>query len=54
MQCFNAAFATDATLFHTAERDAEVAHEPAVHPHSAGVNLFGDAMGAIEVLRPDT
>src|SRR5262249_35613799 len=28
--------------------------EPAVHPNRAGVDLFGDAMGAAEVLRPNT
>src|SRR6267143_2581564 len=50
---FFAAFAADAALLHPAERDAQIAHEPAVHPDRPGVNLLGDAMGAIQVLRPD-
>jgi hypothetical protein len=44
-QSFFAAFAADATGFHSAKGDAEVAHEPAVYPDRAGVNFFGDAMG---------
>ena len=52
-QRFFAAFAADAALFHAAERDAQVAHEPAIHPYRAGVNLFSDAMGAAQVLCPD-
>ncbi len=43
---FLAALAPDAALFHPAERDAQVAHQPAVHPDGAGVDLFRDAMGA--------
>lgn len=50
---FFAAFAADAALFHAAEGDAQVAHEPAIYPDGAGVDLFGDAMGAAEILRPD-
>ncbi len=50
---FFAAFATDAALFHPAEGDAQVAHQPAIHPNRAGVNLLRDAMGAAEVLRPN-
>src|SRR5213592_2594985 len=50
---FLTAFAADAALFHAAEGDAQVAHEPAVYPDGAGVNFFGDAMGAVQVLRPD-
>src|SRR5438132_2027451 len=50
---FVAAFAADAAGFHSAEWDAQVAHEPAVYPDCAGVNLFGDPMGAIQVLGPD-
>src|SRR5207249_7484246 len=52
-QCFFAAFAADAACFHAAERDAQVAHQPAVYPDGASVDLFCDAMGAIQVLRPD-
>src|SRR4029077_10857271 len=52
-QGFFAAFATDTALFHAAERDAQVAHQPAVHPHRAGVDSLGDAMGAAQVLCPD-
>ena len=52
-QCFFSAFAADAALFHAAERDAEVAHEPAIYPDGAGVDFLSDAMGAIQVLRPD-
>src|SRR4051812_32778440 len=51
---FLAAFAADAALFHAAEGNAEIADEPAVYPNGAGVNFFSDAMGAIEVLGPDT
>jgi len=53
-QSFFAAFAADAAGFHAAERDAEVADEPAVYPNCSGVNLFGDAMSAVQVLGPDT
>ena len=52
-QRFFAAFAADAALLHAAKRDAQVAHEPAVYPDGAGVNFFGDAMGAAQILRPD-
>ena len=52
-QRFFAAFAANTALFHAAKRDAEIAHEPAIHPDSAGINSFGHAMGAAEVLRPD-
>ena len=45
---FVAAFAADAALFHSAERNAEVAHQPAIYPHGASVNSFGDAMGTSE------
>ena len=48
-----AAFAADAACFHAAEGDAQIAHEPAIHPHRAGVNFFRDAMRAIQVLGPD-
>src|SRR5207253_1550957 len=53
-QRFFAAFAADAAGFHAAEGDAQVAHEPAVYPDCAGVNFFGDAVRAIQILRPDT
>src|SRR5437879_11786944 len=45
-QCFFAAFATDTACFHAAERNTQVAHEPAVHPDCSGVNLFGHAVRA--------
>src|ERR1051325_7749583 len=50
---FFAAFTADAALFHAAKGDAEIAQQPAVHPHCAGVDLFRDTMGAAEVLGPD-
>ena len=50
---FVAAFAADAALFHSAKRDAQIAHEPAVYPDGAGVNSLRDAMGATQILRPD-
>lgn len=50
---FGAPFATDAALFHTAEGDPQISHQPAIYPDCAGVNSFGNAMGAVEVLRPD-
>ncbi len=53
-QSFFAAFAADAAGFHSTERDAEVADEPAVYPNCSGVNFFGDAMSAVQVLGPDT
>ena len=43
-QSFFAPFAADAALFHSAKGDTQVAHEPAIHPDRASVNLFGDAM----------
>jgi hypothetical protein len=52
-QRFVTAFAADAALFHAAERNAQVAHQPAIHPDRSGVNFFRDAMRAIQVLRPD-
>ena len=52
-QCFFAAFAADTALFHSTERDAEIAHEPAIYPDRSGVDSLGDAMGAAQVLRPD-
>jgi hypothetical protein len=50
---FFAAFAADAALFHAAERNAQVAQQPAIHPHRAGVDLFSDTMCANEVLCPN-
>ena len=44
---------TNPACLHPAERDAEIAHEPAVHPDGAGGDSFGDAMGTIEILCPD-
>src|SRR5207253_76486 len=49
-----AAFAADAALFHAAEGDAQVAHQPAVYPDCAGMNFLRDAMGPTQVLCPDT
>src|SRR3954453_21336093 len=51
-QRFFAAFAADAALFHAAEWDAEIAHQPAIYPDRSGVDSLGDAMGAAQVLRP--
>ena len=53
MERFLAAFAADAALFHSAEGDAQIAQQPAVHPHCAGVDLFRDAVGAAQILCPD-
>src|SRR5215813_10326711 len=53
MECLHATFAADAALFHAAERNAEIADEPAIYPDRAGVDSLGDAMGAAQVLRPD-
>src|SRR5690349_2269793 len=53
MERLGTAFAADAAGFHPAERNAEIADEPAIYPNCAGVNLFGDAMGSAEVLCPD-
>ena len=44
---------TNPAGFHAAEGDAQVAHQPAIHPDCSGVDLFRDAMGAIQILRPD-
>src|SRR4030095_15247411 len=52
-QGFFAAFSAYAALFHSAERNPEIADEPAIHPDRAGVDSLGDAMGAAEVLCPD-
>src|SRR5204863_5918060 len=53
VQRLRAAFAADAALFHSAERNAEVADEPAIDPYRAGINSFGHAMRAVQVLCPD-
>jgi hypothetical protein len=42
---FFAAFAADAALFHAAERDTEIADQPAIYPDRAGADSLGDAMG---------
>ena len=52
-QRFFAAFSTYAALFHSAERNAEIANKPAIYPDCAGVDSLGDAMVAAQVLRPD-
>src|ERR1044071_397892 len=53
VQRFESTLAADAAFLHPAERDAQVAQEPAVDPHRAGVQLRGDAVGALQVARPD-
>ncbi len=53
-QCFFAAFAADAALFHSAKGNAQVAQKPAIHPNRAGVDSFCDTMGASQVLCPNT
>src|SRR2546430_607319 len=53
MECLHAAFAADTTLFHAAERNAQVADQPAIYPDCAGVDSLGDAMGATQILCPD-
>ena len=50
---FFATFAADAALFHSPERDAQISQQPAIHPDGAGVDSFGDAVGAAYVLCPD-
>ena len=40
-------------MFHAAERNAQIADEPAIYPDRAGVDSLGDAMGAAQILRPD-
>jgi hypothetical protein len=52
-QRFFAAFTADAALFHSAERNAQIADEPAIYPDRAGVDSLGDAMGAAQILRPN-
>src|SRR5215471_638626 len=52
-QCFFAAFAADAALLHSTKGDAQIAYQPAVHPHRTSVDSFGDAMSAIKILCPD-
>ena len=53
MQCFNAALAADSACLHAAERNAQVAHQPAVHPDRSSVNLLRYAMRAVQILSPD-
>lgn len=50
---FITAFAADAALSHAAERHPQVAQQPAVDPDGAALDLFGDAVGAGEVVGPD-
>ena len=45
-ESFFAAFAADAALLHAAEGNAQVAHQPAIYPDRAGMDLLGDAMRA--------
>jgi hypothetical protein len=40
-------------LFHAAERNAQIADEPAIYPDRTRIDSLGDAMGAAQVLRPD-
>src|SRR4030095_12088289 len=51
---FFAAFATDATLFHSTKGDAQVAQKPAIHPNRAGIDSLCDTMGAPQILCPNT
>ena len=51
---FFAAFAADTALFHAAEGNAEIANEPAIYPDGPGMDFFGNPVGAVEVLGPDT
>src|SRR5262249_40891362 len=52
-QRFFAALAADAALFHSPERNAQVADEPAIYPDWAGVDPCSHAVGAAQVLGPD-
>src|SRR5260370_36685290 len=49
---FFTVFAADAACFHAAERDAQGAYAPAIHPDRAGVELFRNAIPAIHAFRP--
>ena len=53
MECLHATFAADAALFHAAERNAEIADEPAIYPDRAGVDSLRNAMSAAQVLCPN-
>src|SRR5687768_4424032 len=53
VQRLESTFAADAALLHPAERNAQVAQEPAVDPDRPGVQLRGHAVGALQVARPD-
>src|SRR5438270_2501523 len=53
VQRLESPFASDAALFHPAERNAEVAQKPAVDPDRAGVESRCHAMSAFEFARPD-
>ena len=46
------ALSSDAALLNTSERGAQVAQQPAVHPHQARAQRFGDAGGAMAVETP--
>lgn len=46
------ALSSDAALLNTSERGAQVAQQPAVHPHQARAQRFGDAGGAMTVEAP--
>src|ERR1051325_11295812 len=48
-----AALAADAALAHAAEGYAKVAQEPAVDPDGAAVDCGGDAVGSLQVARPE-
>src|SRR5688500_18505578 len=48
-----AALAAEPGILHAAERHGEVAHEPAVDPHHAGLERLGDAAGLRRVLGPE-
>src|SRR5690349_8301736 len=52
-QRLESSLTSDSALLHAAERDAEVAQEPAVDPHGSRVQSRGDTMGALQVAGPE-
>mmetsp|Transcript_3661 Transcript_3661/g.9141 ORF Transcript_3661/g.9141 Transcript_3661/m.9141 type:complete len:256 (-) Transcript_3661:820-1587(-) len=47
------AFTTDATLFDTTERGAEIAEQPAIDPENPGLDLASDPEAAVIITGPD-
>src|ERR1700751_2415138 len=43
---FFSTLAADPALFHAPKGNAQIAHQPAIYPDRAGVDLLGNAMGA--------